>query len=82
MGFGYLVAATHPLRHCVWINVGIIRGALEAALGILYLARGIVTFQQAGLGTLLAGLMALAYVALYPRLPRAVASTTTPAPPP
>ena len=55
MGFGYLVAATHPMRHRVWINIGIIRGALESVLGIFYLARGTVTFQQAGFGTLLAG---------------------------
>src|SRR5512140_2752432 len=73
MGFGYLVAATHPLRYRVWINIGIIRGALECALGIFYLARGIITFQQAGLGTLVAGLLAIAYVVLYPRQPRAVA---------
>jgi hypothetical protein len=82
MGFGYLVAATHPMRHRVWINIGIIRGALESVLGIFYLARGTVTFQQAGFGTLLAALMAVAYVVLYPRLPRPVVSTQTPAAPP
>jgi hypothetical protein len=82
MGFGYLVAATHPLRHRAWINVGIIRGVLECALSLVYLARGTVTLPQAGLGTLVAGLMALAYVALYPRLPRPVDSGHIPAPPP
>jgi hypothetical protein len=82
MGFGYLVAATHPLRYRVWINIGIIRGALECALGILYLARGIITLQQAGLGTLVAGLLALGYVGLYPRQPRAVVPSQTPVPPP
>jgi len=82
MGFGYLVAATHPLRYRVWINIGIIRGALECALGICYLARGIITFQQAGLGTLVAGLLALAYVGLYPRQPRPVVTTQAPATPP
>src|SRR5512142_1344744 len=60
MGFGYLVAATHPLRYRVWINIAIIRGAVECALGIVYLSRGIISFQQAGLGTLVAGLLALA----------------------
>jgi hypothetical protein len=80
LGFGYLVAVTHPLRHRAWINVGIIRGALECGLGIFYLARGTVTFQQAGLGTLVAGGMALAYILLYPRLPRPVASDKGPAP--
>ena len=82
MGFGYLVAATHPLRYRVWINIGIIRGALECALGIFYLVRGTITFQQAGLGTLVAGLLAVAYVVLYPRQPRPVVPSQTPAPPP
>jgi hypothetical protein len=78
MGFGYLVAATHPLRHRAWVNVGIIRGAVECGLGIFYLACGTVTLQQAGLGTLVAGLMALAYITLYPRLPRPVVSDKAP----
>jgi hypothetical protein len=82
MGFGYLVAASHPLRYRVFINIGIIRGTLESALGLFYLARGTVTFQQAGLGILVAVLMALAYVALYPHLPRPVPSGNTHAPPP
>ena len=82
MGFGYLVAATHPLRYRVWINIGIIRGAIECALGIFYLARGIITFQQAGLGTLVAGLLAVAYVGLYPRPPCPVVPIPAPAPPP
>ena len=72
MGFGYVVAATNPLRHRVWIQVGIARGVLECALGWIYLARGTVTFQQAGFGIIVAGLMALAYLALYPRVPRLV----------
>ena len=81
MGFGYLVAATNPLRHRVWINVGIIRGALEFILGIWYLVRGTVTFQQAGLGTIAAALIALAYVVLYPRSPRPINPSPTPATP-
>ena len=67
LGFGYVIAATDPLRHVVWVQVGIARGALECVLGLVHLARGIVTFQQAGFGIIIAGLMALAYVALYPR---------------
>jgi len=72
MGFGYLVAATNPVRHRVWIQVGIARGALECVLGLVYLARGIVTFQQAGFGVLLAALISVAYIVLYPRPPRLV----------
>ena len=85
MAIGYAVAASNPLKHRIWVQVGIARGALECALGLVYLARGIVTFQQAGFGIIVAGLMALAYVALYPRKPRLVGavdvSTKTPASP-
>jgi len=70
LGIGYAVAATDPLRHVVWVQVGIARGAIECALGLVYLARGTVTFQQASLGIVLAGVMTLAYAALYPRKPR------------
>jgi hypothetical protein len=62
LGIGYVVAATDPLRHIAWVQVGIARGALECALGVVYLARGIVTFQQAGVGIVIAGAMAVAYL--------------------
>lgn len=85
MAIGYAVAASNPLKHRIWVQIGIARGALECALGLIYLARGIVTFQQAGFGIIVAGLMALAYVVLYPRKPRLVGavgvSTKTPASP-
>ena len=70
MGFGYFVAAIHPVRHIVWVQVGILRGAAECALGLTFLARGIVTFQQVGLGIIVAALISLAYIVLYPRKPR------------
>ena len=72
MAAGYAVAATNPIRHVIWVQVGIARGALECALGLVYLARGIVTFQQAGFGIIVAALISLAYVVLYPRAPRLV----------
>src|SRR2546430_7385445 len=43
MAVGYAVAATDPIRHIVWAQVGIARGALECVLGATYLARGVVT---------------------------------------
>ena len=82
LGFGYLVAATNPIRHRVWIQVGIARGTLECALGLAYLARGIVTIQQAGFGILIAALISIAYVALYPRKPRLVPAPGSSPPPP
>jgi hypothetical protein len=75
LGIGYFQAAAHPLRHVLWVQIGIARGALECFLGTICLVRGIVTFQQAGAGIIVAGLMALAYVVLYPRKPRLVEST-------
>jgi hypothetical protein len=67
LGFGYVVAATHPLRHLVWVQVGIARGALECLLGLTYLARGVVTWQQAAFGVITAAVIAGAYLVLYPR---------------
>jgi hypothetical protein len=64
---GYVAAAQDPHRHVAWVQVGIARGALECLLGVAYLARGTVTFAQAGFGIVLAGLVAAAYVILYPR---------------
>jgi hypothetical protein len=70
MGLGYVVAATNPIRHVVWVQVGIARGAAEVVLGLICLVRGTVTFQQAGFGIVIAGLMSLGYLLLYPRQPR------------
>jgi hypothetical protein len=67
MAIGYWKASADPVRHLVWVQVGIARGALECAMGIVYLIRGIVTFRQAGTGIILAGLFALAYLIFYPR---------------
>ena len=69
-GVGCAVAATNPLKHRIWVQVGIARGVLECGLGLVYLGRGLVTFPQAGFGIIVAGLMATAYVILYPRKPR------------
>ena len=83
LGIGYVVAATNPLRHVVWVQVGIARGALECVLGFVYLARGIVTWQQAAFGLITAALISIAYLVLYPHKPRLVktAAASTPAPP-
>lgn len=78
MGLGYVIAARHPTRHVVWVQIGILRGTCECILGSVYLARGMVSFQQVGFGIVVAGLMALAYLVLYPRAPRLV-STPKPA---
>jgi hypothetical protein len=76
LAIGYIVAAANPIKHRVWAQVGIARGALECLLGLIYLAQGTVTFQQAGFGIVIAGLMSIAYLALYPRKPRLVTPDT------
>ena len=75
MAAGYAVAATNPLRHIIWIQVGIARGILETVVGIACALRGIVTWNQAAFGLAAASLLALAYVLLYPR---PVTETVTP----
>jgi len=86
MAPGYAVAAMDPIRHVVWVQVGIARGALECVLGAIYLAQGIVTWQQAGFGIMIAALITVAYIVLYPRRPRVIQTTgrsaTGPAPSP
>lgn len=72
MALGYAVAAGEPVRHLVWVQVGIARGALELILGFIYLSRGLVTWSQAGLGIIAAGAITSAYLILYPRAPKIV----------
>jgi hypothetical protein len=67
LAVGYVVAATDPLRHLVWVQVGIARGALECLVGVAYLACGVVTWRQAAFGIVTAAVIAAAYAALYPR---------------
>ena len=75
LSLGYAVAARDPVRHVAWVQVGIARGALECLVGAMYLARGIVTFQQAGFGIAVAALITVAYLVLYPReSPKAAAA--------
>lgn len=79
MSLGYAVAATNPIRHLVWVQVAIARGALECLLGIVYLARGVVTWQQAVFGIVVAALMTVAYIAVYPRKRRDIRTVAKPA---
>lgn len=67
LGIGYIVAATDPIRHVVWVQVGIARGALECLVGLIYLARGVVTWQQSVVGLVTAALITVAYLVFYPR---------------
>src|SRR5256885_13358940 len=72
MAIGYGVASTDPIRHVVWVQVGIARGALECVLGAIYLANRTVAWQQAGFGIVVAALITVAYIFCYPRKPRVI----------
>ena len=81
MAIGYAVAAIDPLRHLVWVQVGIARGILECIFGIVSLVRGVVTLEQAGFGIVIAALVTVAYLGLYPRAgDQATAPATSPVP--
>jgi hypothetical protein len=67
LAFGYGVAATNPLRHVVWVQMGIVRGGLELALGLVCVSRGLVTWEQTRFSLAVAGLLVIAYVVFYPR---------------
>src|SRR5689334_15385982 len=79
LAIGYVVAAQDPLRHCVWVQVGIARGALEFILGVVSVLRGVVTFQHAVPGIILPALIAVGYLLLYPRAQPLPGGETSPA---
>ena len=80
MAAGYFVAASNPIRHIIWVQIGIARGAIECLLGLVYLIQGVVTFSQAGVGIIVAALISIAYVALYPRVAQAAPPAATSSP--
>ena len=67
LALGYAVAARDPLRHIAWVQAGIARGALECIVGVSYISRGVVTFQQGWFGIAVAAFIMLAYIVFYPR---------------
>ena len=77
MALGYAVAAGEPVRHLIWVQVGIARGALEVVLGLIYLSRGLVTWPQAALGIVAATTITVLYLVLYPREPKVVRVDST-----
>lgn len=69
-GLGYLAAMRDPLRHLIWIQIGIARGALEVLLGLVYLQQGAVTWRQAGPGLIAATIIVVGYLVFYPHPPK------------
>jgi len=67
LGVGCACAAGDPLRNVNWVRAGIVRGALECAFGFIVVGQHMIAWRQAALGTVIAGAIAVAYIALYPR---------------
>jgi hypothetical protein len=67
MGAGYVIAAQTPMRCISWIQIGIARATAECLFGVVAVIQGYVTFRQAGAAIVLPGLVAVAFVLLYPR---------------
>jgi len=72
LGIGYALAARSPLRNVAWVQVAIARGTVESLFSLVCVMQGWVSFRQAGFSFVLPGLLAVAYVLLYPR-PKPVA---------
>ena len=64
---GYALAAARPARNVVWVRAGIVRGGLEAAFGLVCVARGVVTWEQARFAVMVGAAVALAYAVWHPR---------------
>jgi hypothetical protein len=67
LAWGYLIAATDPVRHVAWVQLGIARGSLEVLVGVIYMLGGVVTLRQSAIGTVVALLITVAYIVVYPR---------------
>lgn len=67
LGLGYALAAVDPRRNVLWVQMGIVRGLLEFVFGAACVLRGVVIWEQAAFGIVVAGSIAAAYAALYPR---------------
>lgn len=67
LGLGYALAAVDPRRNVLWVQMGIARGLLEVVFGATCVLRGVVMWEQAAFGIVVAASVALAYAALYPR---------------
>ncbi len=78
LGAGTFAAALNPWRHVMIIRIGIARGALEFAVGLLHLLLGVATLRQAAPGLLAGGTVAIAYTVLYPPRPAAPAVAAPP----
>jgi len=67
LSIGYLQAVRDPLGNLPWLQVGIARGLLEVVVGLFFIWRGIISWQQGWLGIVVGALVAVVYLVAYPR---------------
>lgn len=67
LGIGYVVATGDPLRHVMWIWIGIARATFEVIFSVVCVIRGIVTWPQASFAIVVAAVIAIGYAVFYPR---------------
>lgn len=77
LGIGYVVATADPVRHVMWIWIGIARAAFEVILSVACVMRNIVTWQQAIFAIVAASVIALGYSIFYPREPKSPSGPAT-----
>jgi hypothetical protein len=61
-----IAAARDPLRHISWVKFAILLSALLLVTELYSIAQGYVDFGQAGMGIIIDGVFAVAFLALYP----------------
>ena len=68
LGIGYVATTADPIRHVIWIWIGIARGVFEVILSVVCVLRGVVSWPQASFGVAFASVIALGYTIFYPRV--------------
>ena len=61
-----IVAARDPLRHINWVKFAILYCSLGVVLGLYSIIRGYVDVGQAGMGIIIDGAFAVAFLVFYP----------------
>jgi hypothetical protein len=67
LGIGYVVATGDPVKHVMWVWIGIARAGFEVIFSVVCLIRGMVNWEQAAFTIVAAGLIAIGYTIFYPR---------------
>lgn len=61
-----IIASRDPLRHINWVKFAILWCILGVLVGLYSIIRGYVGFAEAGMGIIIDGVFAVAFLAFYP----------------